>query len=357
MALGWKLYKDAIYTRYLALKNTGHPQYFGGALCSIAVFVLSFSIDRLLLQFDVYRALAVHAFSGIPVFSDPKQIDATYDFARIFFWALPSTYVFVRLLNLPFHKSPSLILAAARKTRIVDELEETIYYCLRSRPQLSIAITTKSKKVYIGVPKRHSPDPDRDRVWLALWPLASGYRDEKGELTLTTFYGDVAVGTIQQRLSNYQVVIPLAEVAVAQAFDLLAYAKYQQRKRELQRLSSMPGSGLIGKVGGRLSASGSPETSTPSQPVRDTLDHHAQLMSLADTIVSHRDRYILRMYGYYVFLLVAAVLSAPHSLLISASCFALAAISCYESIEPILVRIENWWHRRRESIGDAASDQ
>lgn len=353
LACGWKLYKDAIYTRYLALKNTGHPQYFGGALCAVLVFSVSYSIDCILLAQPVYRDLVVLVFGRIPLFADERQEPFVREFARIFIWAIPSTFFLVRMLNYPFHKSPSLVLAAARKTRIVDELEEMIYHALSKRPMLSILVTTKSKKVYIGIPKRHSPDPDRDRVWLAMWTLASGYRNEKGEIDITTLYGEVMSGGHRSH-DDYQIVIPLAEIASAQAFDLRQYAIYLTNKLHGPPPASSP------------SAASRPENQDTDAAKRNlaakiqsvTSSHQAVVAKITRSILSFRDRYSLRMNSYYVTLLVSAILLLPYVELKWALCLLLVGlIACYESIRPIQVRVEDWHEGRRHRLAGAANER
>jgi hypothetical protein len=357
LACGWKLYKDSIYTRYLALRNTGHPQYFGGALCAILVFTLSFSIDASLSALPLYSQATAAALRDVPVFGDTKERDALLRFARVFILSLPVTWLLIRILNMPFHRSPSLLMAAARKTRIIDELEETIYYCLRAKPQLSLALTTKSGKVYVGVPKRHSPDPDRDRVWISIWPLASGYRDDKGALHLTTFYGDVRGGAASRRLSDYQVVLPIAEIHVAQAFDLLAYAEYKQKKFE-DANNENRSLGTLRLNGKRV------VIARPLVPDRieeiPTLesDQHSRLFKIVEHLLPPRDRYLLRMYAYFVAVLVAAFLLLPYGP-ISLWFLLVAIVACTESIEPISVRIENaihiWRVRRRRTEKEPVS--
>ena len=239
LSCGWKFYKDYKCTRYLALKNAGHPQYFGGALCAVFIFVMCLCLDSWASSWGFYRSLMDEVVENLPTFVGEKEsLSAVVKCTKAAIWAFPVVTVLTKLLNLPLHKSPSLLLAIAKKTRIIDELEETLYYCLERG--LMVSLTLKSKKVYIGIPKRHSPDPDRDRVWLSIWPVASGYRDEAGCLIFNTFYPDfdlLATETRGKRIrDDFQLVVPLNEVSSAQSFDMASFNKFSNESEVLRKV-------------------------------------------------------------------------------------------------------------------------
>ncbi|HTE39389.1 MAG TPA: hypothetical protein VK629_01080 [Steroidobacteraceae bacterium] len=355
LACGWKLYKDCIYTRYIAFKNSGHPQYFGGALCAVQIFLLSFFIDALAAKAPFFVDTFSALIGAVPLFADNGQQPSLLHFARIGMWSIPVTWLFAKALNFPFHRSPDMLIAAARKTRIVDELEDTIYYCLKENQ--SVCLTMKSKKVYIGVPKRHSPDPDRDRVWLAMWPLASGYRDDQGKLVLTTFYGELgrvhAKGPGTNSRTDFQIVMPISEISVAQAFDLFTYAKFQQLKTS-SALTTPPIAASWQQLG-TIGISGSNPASV-SQAVDASLQHR-QLSQIIEQILSKKDRYHLRIYSYYVIALSLSVFIAPYDPFKAFYLLLVALVACLDAIQPLQLVILDWLAGRWSTISDWISDR
>lgn len=323
LALGWKLYKDCIATRYIALKNPGHPQYFGGALCAIQIFVLALSVDLALQKCGFMRFIFDEVSNAMPALAKVDEQSVVVLLFRMLVWAVPITWLLAFLLNHPFHRSPSLLFASARKTRIIDELEETIYYCLESK--LSTCLTLKSGKVYVGIAKRTSPDPDRDRVWLTMRPLASGHRDDKGRLILETFYADVHAEYFPRRglkatADDFQVVVPLSEISVAQSFDLYTYARLRKRGASSDEQKSRPkAANETRSMGGRYEVS-----------------------RINNAIVSPRDRFHLRVFAYYVCLINLAFVLLPISLLLASAAAFVAVIACFEAIKPITLRVKDF---------------
>jgi hypothetical protein len=363
LACGWKFYKDFKFTRYLALKNSGHPQYFGGALCGALIFVICIFIDAAALQFEIYRMLSTSAANRLPMVTDLAAREATEELVRLAFLGVPVLWLFTRLLNVPLHRSPSLILAVAKKTRIIDELEELLYYCLSN--DLMALITLKSKKVYVGIPKRHSPDPDRDRVWLAIWPVASGCREDSGALSLNTFYPDferLFVDTNGKRSrEDFQLVIPIGEISAAQSFDFESFNKFSNENEVLTNSSSLSEAVEV--------SSGDIKRATDSQDVKEETSNpensevpggfplgagKSHEVRISNEIISAGDAYQLRCYGYYVSALLLSVGLVRFSVVGAISMLAVGFISSVEATKPIYDRLTNKDDRHGWKYGVAA---
>ena len=90
-------------------------------------------------------------------------------------------------------------------------------------------------KAYIGSP-RESGLTVTGESDIAIVPLASGYRDEKKTLAITTHYASTVYELVyeKQRLSydDFQVILPLKEVASARYFDTDAYHHLQRSGEE-----------------------------------------------------------------------------------------------------------------------------
>ena len=317
LACGWKFYKDFKCTRYLALKNSGHPQYFGGALCGALIFLVCLCLDATAMKWGFYREVMEEVVGHLPSLSDASTRLATAQITRVALWAMPAVLVLTRILNFPLHRSSGLILAIAKKTRIVDELEETLYYCLDR--DLMVLITLKSKKVYVGIPKRHSPDPDRDRIWLALWPVASGCRDNEGALTFNTFYPNfdqLAEYTGRERSQNdFQLVVPISEIASAQSFDLDSFNKFSSEDEILAKLPEKPVSvGLASEdIKESTDRDGTAKELINGAASSDPpIERRDRFQGLSAEIVSAKDKHLLRCYAYYVNTLFLSIILLPY---------------------------------------------
>lgn len=93
----------------------------------------------------------------------------------------------------------------------------------------SIAITTTSAKVYVGV-VLETPEPKADRKFIALLPLMSGYRNDLGKVTFTTFYdqlyaerSDVEIGS---ESDDFRLLVPIDKLMSASFFDVTVYATF-----------------------------------------------------------------------------------------------------------------------------------
>jgi len=110
--------------------------------------------------------------------------------------------------------------------------------------QMPIAVTLKSRKVYVGRITGMPPILEVQKLTdIRLLPYVSGYRDEKSfAYKFTTTYVDVCQRILDAavqgdewngdpifkrlRLQNFEIVIPLAEITTAHMFEGRLYANY-----------------------------------------------------------------------------------------------------------------------------------
>ena len=229
LACGWKLYKDWLLTRYSALKNSGHPQYFAAALFAAYLFVLAVCVDRATRDIPL-RAFLIEVLGAMPY--EPSQVSEAPVQSRalgvIAFWVAVLTLGLGWAFNRPMYRSEELLLSVASKVGALDRMERLIIRCIKGG--LLTAITLSSGKVYAGIPLR-GRSLDQDRVWLEIWPFASGYRTNEGALKLTTYYQpqyDAAALSDENELTeqDFAVVIPISQIVSAQSFDLPTYHSF-----------------------------------------------------------------------------------------------------------------------------------
>ena len=72
LACGWKFIKDWRFTRYAALKNSGHPQYFGAAIAAVYLGCMSASLHNFFSDFDSYREAVSSGLTYLPSLAESK---------------------------------------------------------------------------------------------------------------------------------------------------------------------------------------------------------------------------------------------------------------------------------------------
>lgn len=142
-----------------------------------------------------------------------------------------------------------------------DYLEIRLNKALEETRQ--VAVTLKNGKTYVGFVTR-AFDPSFDRKYIVILPTKSGYRDkETHELYFTTDYTSVYLQLIDDdnsrlltRPEEFEIVIPVGEIASANLFDFDAYELFNSPKTSAdtadivvgaqspQALESPPGSEL-----------------------------------------------------------------------------------------------------------------
>ena len=192
---------------------------------------MSASLHNFFSDFDSYREAVSSGLTYLPSLAESKVERASVaTTAAIAAWSFVLSVGLSNCFNFFLFRDPRLLVAVARKVGAVDELEALCHKCLNSG--LLVALTLKSGKVYVGVPEGSSP-LDAERTWIVLWPMASGYRDAKQKLCLTTFYAphyEKAASGDEDVLAydDFRVVLPRAEIETAQSFDLPTYASFSE---------------------------------------------------------------------------------------------------------------------------------
>lgn len=276
LACGWKLYSDFLPTKVEALRNQGHPQYFGATLAAgyialLAVFLNAFAVQAGSYDLLIERVarIAPHVGSGRlppkpseatnPVVivnqglsrsslvlrtsrkgpsitpesrtaTPPSESGAHFDPYQVMLglglWAAILALCLPTILNLPYRVNNRLNLLAGEKSfrdidrAVIDAVERGI----------SLAIPLTSRKVYIGFPS--SFEANRwETDWISIWPLASGYRTTRGKLELTTLYDDVYTIIQNNQASNasvddFKVTLSVNKILSIQTFSLETYASH-----------------------------------------------------------------------------------------------------------------------------------
>lgn len=144
-----------------------------------------------------------------------------------------------------FISTQKAILKAIEKNE--DELELLIkksWYStypknVKNKGVISLAITLKSGKVYIGYANA-LPVPSKTN-YVSLLPLFSGYRDSKThEMIFTTQYVDIYAEIIKEKRSlgipEFLVLLPVSEFISVNIFDIKIYKQFQARsKRDMAK--------------------------------------------------------------------------------------------------------------------------
>lgn len=273
LACGWKVYRDYIPTRAKANRSQGHPQYFGAALAAGFVFILAASLHNIAsssrgytkvldsvgralprsedarvktaalvprIQLDTAPLLinangansAVEVKRGLyPIFpsgSSASQADAGRDdflgALAIAGWAFLLALTLPYIFNIPFWANRHLRYITMVKD--LEEIERVLSFAYRKG--LTVAITLVNKKTYIGYSLETGQDGVSETQWIQLHPLASGYRDDLGQLNLTTAYKPVYTELSsgdQEGLgpADFKVMLPIDKILTVQHFDLDTY--------------------------------------------------------------------------------------------------------------------------------------
>lgn len=217
LACGWRLYRLYLPTRYIALNNEGHPQYFGAVMGGAYLAFLGVSVHTAVSGSPFYQWLQIVLAPLMPS-AEPMPAH-TVELASIVAWGVALSWLLPPLLNAPliFIKGVS---RSVREQQSVDELDQAIRYSVGRG--LSLAVTLSSGKVYVGISLREE-DEDGDQSWLVMLPLASGFRDAKGQLELTTAYQPVYLKQADRPPEDFLVLLPMSQISSVQTFDLEFY--------------------------------------------------------------------------------------------------------------------------------------
>ena len=239
LAAGWIFVRLWLRTRYMALKEAGHPQYFGAAVAGVFLLVLGASVHTwATAAFPVWYPQHDSKMLSVLPQGDEKTSGMSAQnllaFASCAAWALLLAWVLPWLLNLPLLANARLLRATMKRAGAFDAIEHISSHSLDCG--IPVAITLKNKKVYIGTPVALSM-LDIERKWLVLIPVLSGYRDDTLKLELPVNYGAVyqkifhdTPGEAARLINEFRVVIAFAEIVSIQTFNIDTY--YERFKKE-----------------------------------------------------------------------------------------------------------------------------
>lgn len=246
LAAGWVFVRRWLQTRFIALQEIGHPQYFSAGVAAVCLLALGACVHHftkenfadfsriehefieLLPTGEEVKAAADDKAQAAVDRAAQKNADNLADFAESAGWSLVLAAVLPWLFNLPVFQSQRLMQAMMKKVGAYDAIEQIYAHSLDCG--VPLAITLKSGKVYVGYSVATSSLPDVERKWLTLFPLLSGYRDDQSGLELPTnyaqIYGEITQSTPEEAvnlINQFRVVLSFGEVVSIQAFNVGLY--------------------------------------------------------------------------------------------------------------------------------------
>jgi hypothetical protein len=214
-------------TRFRAAREEGHRLYFRAAFYAVFLFFFAALLRILLVKYCAsYRDLEHVSLSAIqPILKEGKEESALI--VLLAFAAMLIGWLGARLLNIILREGPWL-LAAIKE----DEFEALLHRSLaRAMP---IAMTMENGKVYVGF-VRKTFKPMMARKNFRILPLMSGYRNDKGKVTFTTFYDEAFEkvglkegGGSHLLVEDFEMVFPTDKVHSAGLFDVRTYNEFQK---------------------------------------------------------------------------------------------------------------------------------
>ncbi|MBT2766890.1 hypothetical protein J7J08_04510 [Stenotrophomonas sp. ISL-67] len=224
LAAGWYFYRQWRYTRFEALHHPGHPQYFGAALCSVYLSGMSVGLHALAMRYSDYGLYLGKLQAMLPLqVIDKQTAEGLTLHLGLTLWCLSLATVLPIILNDPLVRVRSLAQLIASRLGGIDAIEDLAMQCYENGSLT--ALTLKSGKVNVGYLDEFT-GPTVGKDWVGITPVASGFRDDKAKLSLTTFY-DMKLPE-EASFEIFQVIISMRQLVSAQAFDLDLYKRLQQ---------------------------------------------------------------------------------------------------------------------------------
>lgn len=200
-------------TRFHTKRDTGERLLFHAGLAGVVMLVAAFVL--------------AHVTSTIT----PGLHDA---WSRAVPFPYAGTSLLALVLGCAVWRPANFLYPRAREARRVlrewgDHLEILFDRALTENRQLSV--TLKGGKVYVGFVLENF-DPSYDRKFITILPIASGHRNTADHtMVLTTSYSEVYLKIRSHRTglqsTDFQIVIPVAEVQSANLFDWDAFDEFQ----------------------------------------------------------------------------------------------------------------------------------
>jgi hypothetical protein len=326
LAAGWIFARLWLRTRYMALKEAGHPQYFSAAVAGVFLLLLGASMHAWASSaFPAWYPTLDGVFLSVLPEGDEKSSGMTHAqlvaFASCATWSLFLAGLLPWLLNIPLQSNARLLRATMKRAGAFDAVEHITSHALDCG--ILVALTLKNKKVYVGNPVSLST-LDIERKWLVLIPVLSGYRNDPDmTFDLPTNYGEVYQKIFRDRpedaprlIGEFRVVLAVSEVVSIGTFNVNTYYERFKQKKELEAQKATAntepaiGSQVEDGTGDDVS-----EVDDVEAPPDDagTDEDGEDLMPKAPSGLSQEERSRSARYYGYVGLLALAVLAMPYS--------------------------------------------
>ena len=231
LSAGWLFVRSWRRTRYSALKDAGHPQYFSAALASALLFVLAASLNHAFLAWcEPYKKFSLALVNLMPIkLASTDNSEQITMFAAIAALTVALAYFLPLLFNYPLRANPRLLRALAKRVGSYGILEHVAASALDM--SIVLLVSMSNGKAYVGAPFKLSDlDTEIDKKWFALFPLLSGYRTDEGRLEINTSYQsvytkirDLQSGDAESVIREFCVVVPMSSVVSFQTFNLETY--------------------------------------------------------------------------------------------------------------------------------------
>ncbi|MAY36438.1 MAG: hypothetical protein CMN84_10090 [Spongiibacteraceae bacterium] len=225
---------------FRSVREQGHRLYFRAAFYTAVCFVCALFLN---FNFSLYSKdfagsqdgfwVAISSFASSEIGSGKLPILLVESFVIGVF--LP------HILNLIVNILDEVCKKIARVPKaslflIKPAIQHNDFECLICNAfelEVPILLTLKSRKIYVGW-VMDGPNPSVERRYMKILPLISGVRGESFQrLNFTTFYSDVynqliEDGKGEEGFQEFEVVIPLDQVANAHLFDLNTYQRFSE---------------------------------------------------------------------------------------------------------------------------------
>lgn len=233
---GYAFARTCNVTRYLSAREEGHRLYFRAAFFGVGLFVVVAVVRFwLITKFAWYRDIEKELRDILMPYLYVKDSTKTDPFpiALIALFALVAGGPLGKALNVIFWKGRFLAKAIEG-----DYLEVLLSRAATIR--MPVSMTLKSRKVYVGFVLQ-TLDPVKDRKWITILPLLSGYRDkDTSRLVFVTNYQDVygnnrpvdGAAKLPKPLdhlapTDFEITIPVGELQSVNLFDVVAYKAFK----------------------------------------------------------------------------------------------------------------------------------
>lgn len=225
-------------TRYLSAREEGHRLYFRAAFFGVVLFVVVAVVRFwLIAKSPWYRDIEKELRDVLTPYLYVKDSTKTDPF--------PIALIAVVALMVGWPLGKALNVVCWKGYFLAKAIEGDYLEVLLSRAatiRMPISMTLKSRKVYVGFVLQ-TLDPVKDRKWITILPLASGYRDkDTSRLVFVTNYQDVygndrpadAAAKLPKPLdhlapTDFEITIPVSELQSVNLFDLVAYKAFKTR--------------------------------------------------------------------------------------------------------------------------------